>query len=178
MTITLRLNRRFMFVTLFACAMVLLFAAQSSVKSVTAAPTPCPPLAEPRITQAAVEFFEHGWILWMGDTRQLYVLTMTQGKMQGTVAVYPENWENGMPETDGAFVAPPGLRQPTRGIGKLWRENPSVRGSVGWAIKDAEGLMMVITQQGDTLWLNGDHNAFKITGGQWQEFYGWPRPGF
>lgn len=177
MTITLHLNRHF---ALLLCAAGLaLLMLQVSVTSTTAAPTPCPPPPEPRITQAAAELFEHGWVLWMGDSRQLYVLTMSAGsKMEGTVAVYPENWEQGMPETDARIAAPPGLRQPTRGIGKLWRENPLVRGSVGWAVKDAEGLMMVVTQVGDTIWLNGDHDAFRITGSHWQEFYGWPRPGF
>lgn len=178
MTITLRLNRR---AALIAGGLIViaLLTLQSAASPVTAAQTPCPPPPEPRITQAAVQLFEHGWVLWMADTRQLYVLSMSAtNKMEGTSAVYAENWEQGMAETDASIVPPGGQRQPTRGIGKLWRENPAVRGGLGWALKDAEGLMMVVTQSGDTLWANGDHDAFKIVGGRWQEFYGWPRSGF
>ena len=190
MTITLHLSRRTFILAITALLVMIILARQTTASyglQVTATPgaaattdvTACPPTATPRITRGAVQLMERGWIIWQGDTRQLYVLTMSPtSKIEGRVAVYPEDWENGMPETSAAFVAPVGLHQPTRGIGKMWRENPTVRTSVGWALKDAEGLMMVIIQQGDNIWFNGDHDGFKITGNRWQEFYDWPRAGF
>ncbi len=178
MTITIKLNRRLALLCGALLGVLMLFALQTPTHAITA-PTPCPPPPEPRVTKAAVQLMEKGWIVWMGDTRTLYVLTFAPGnKMAGSVEMYQENWEEGMPVTDPAFAAPNGLRQPTRGIGKLWRENAQVRVNVGWALKDAEGLMMVITQQDNGMWFNGDHDAFKISGGQWQEFYGWPRQGY
>ena len=190
MTITLHIQRRTLLLAIMALAIIFIWARQASASVglqitvtpgalVTAVATVCPPTVNPRISPAAVQLMERGWIIWHGDTRKLYVLTMSAtNKLEGSVAIYPENWEQGMPETTAAFVAPAGLHQPIRGIGKMWRENPAVRTSVGWALKDAEGLMMVVTQQGDTLWFNGDHDAFKITGSHWQEYYDWPRAGF
>ena len=190
MTITLHLSRRTLMLAVSALADMFILARQTSATygiqvtvtpgaAVTIIATACPPTVETRITRAAVQRMERGWIIWHGDTRQLYVLTMSAtSKLEGRVSIYPENWEASIPETSSAIVAPAGLRQPIRGIGKMWRENPEVRSSVGWALKDAEGLMMVVTQQGDGLWFNGDHDAFKITGSHWQEFYDWPRAGY
>ncbi|MCZ7583643.1 MAG: hypothetical protein M5R36_10110 [Deltaproteobacteria bacterium] len=51
----------------------------------------------------------------------------------GTWERYPDTWTAGQLESDPTIVPPAGRYQPVRGIGKVWRENPSVRARLGWA---------------------------------------------
>ena len=45
-------------------------------------------------------------------------------------------------ESDPSIVPPWGYYQPLRGFGKVWRENPSVRGSLSWATEQERGLTL------------------------------------
>jgi hypothetical protein len=177
MTITIRINRKFLltvsvFVTLLLAAVISLSGPVSATAA--AATTPCPPPTNTRIAMASIEKFERGWVLWVGDTRQLYVMVLDPGaKNTGTVQVFPENWANGMPEVDGSIVPPNGYWQPKRGIGKLWRENQAVRDGLGWGAKDSEGFMAVVASNGIDTWLSGHDTAFKLTGNRWEEIYAW-----
>jgi hypothetical protein len=178
MTITIRIDRRFV---LTICAFTILFLAfafsTDSTSKVAAQDASCPPakVIEPRIIPASYQLMENGWFVWLGDTRQLFVLTYdANSKNTGTVEVYQENWEQGMPEIDSAIVPPTKyMWQPKRGFGKLWRENPNVRARMGWGVKDSEGYMMVVTVDGDKMWFNGHDQAFKIVGNRWEMFWAW-----
>ena len=48
-------------------------------------------------------------------------------------AQYPDTFVEGDPESDESLVPPPGLSQPIRGFGMIWRNNPRVRERLGWA---------------------------------------------
>jgi hypothetical protein len=61
------------------------------------------------------------------------VLILT-GEGRGSWTVYPDTYQDGVDaEVDASIVAPDGLIQPTRGFGKLWRDNQDVRDDLGWA---------------------------------------------
>jgi hypothetical protein len=181
MTITIRIDRRFI-LTICALISAILIAILSTMRqsnvaiAASATATPCllPKVIEPRITMAASQLMENGWIIWIGDTRQLLILSRDNpSATTGTVEVYQENWEPGMPEVDPSLKPPGTYWQPSRGIGKLWRENTNVRSKMGWGVKNSEGYMMVLTVDGDKMWFNGPDWAFKIVGNRWQEFYAW-----
>jgi hypothetical protein len=143
--------------------------------SSAAQPTKCPPPpADPRITGAAMQRYERGYMIWLQDTRSFYVFYGDQ--YSGTAETYPDTWQEGMPETDPAFNPPPGKSQPTRGGGLLWRTNQKVRDGLGWAVEAPTGFTMVITVRGDKTWFNGQgYDVFTITGNQWQEHDAWRR---
>ncbi len=125
----------------------------------TAAPTatPCPPplarfagayarwaarLGCPTEAGAEVQWagqrFEHGLVLWRGDTRQIYVLTAGDGA--ATWASYSDTWQEGMPDRDPSLQAPPGCEQPIRGFGKVWREQlGGPQAALGWAVEGEQG---------------------------------------
>lgn len=176
MTITIKITRRFVLVTAFLFVSMLLLATrfQATASSPDAAATPCPKVEEPRISMASVLRLERGYMVWLGDKRIIYVMYYDAGSTtKGTFETYAENWEEGMPERDDSIVAPPGLWQPSRGFGKLWRENTKVRQGVGWGLSDSSGYMAVVAQQGSKLWFNGRDNAFKIEGDHWEDIYAW-----
>ncbi len=178
--ITLRVNRRFVFVTCLGLIALLLLIApwhasaspQTALDAATC-PTAQPPAA-PIISMAAVQRFEHGYMIWVGDGRTLYVMyNSSADAYSGTFETYPEHWEQGMPESDPALVPPHGMWQPTRGGGLLWRSNQHVHDGLGWGTSDPGGYMAVITTIGNKIWLNGRDDAFTFDGNHWQEIYAW-----
>jgi hypothetical protein len=110
--------------------------------SPTTAPTPTfAPTATPDIfptptvgeVQVAEQLFQRGRMFWVQPTQQIWVLILT-GEGRGSWTVYPDTYQDGVDaEVDAAIVAPDGLIQPTRGFGKLWRDNQDVRDDLGWA---------------------------------------------
>jgi hypothetical protein len=173
---TIRINRWFVFGAPFFAFMLFLLSSNTGVSNAAlAAPTNCPPPPpEPRVTGAAMQRYERGYMIWIQDTRSFYVLYGDQ--FSGTVEIYPDTWQDGMAETDPSIVPPPGKFQPTRGGGYLWRTNEKVRNGLGWGIEPPTGFTMVITVRGDKTWFNGQgYDVFTITGNQWQEVDVWRR---
>lgn len=137
-------------------------------------PTPAANAAtEPRVSMAAFQVYEHGYMIWVGDKRTLYVFYNGKDSNSGTFETYPEKWEEGMPETDPKLVPPQGMYQPTRGGGLVWRQNEKVRNGLGWGTFPPEGYMTVVAQVGDRIWLNGNDRVFTLNGNQWQQHYAW-----
>ena len=80
--------------------------------------------------------FQKGVMIWR-DTRQIYVLSsaaMQQGATTDTLWIVPDQWADGMPESDASFSPPGGLLQPVRGFGYVWRNNQQIRDTLGWAL--------------------------------------------
>lgn len=92
----------------------------------------CP--EEPALTVFAVyQPFEHGGLIWFGDTRQIYVLTD-----DGHLRVFQDSFVEGM--SDPGAVAPDGLLTPVRGFGRLWQSLGSENSPLGWAVAAEEGF--------------------------------------
>lgn len=82
-----------------------------------------------RPIETVTQQFEHGLMLWRGDTLQIYVLA-TNGKY----SVHNDTWDASQPQ--GAHLAPPANRvEPIRGFGKIWREQlGGPNAQIGWAL--------------------------------------------
>ena len=106
----------------------------------TATPTDLPPsptpdgLPTPTISeiQVAEQVFEHGRMMWLSPTNQIWVM-MLEGEGGGEWKVYESTFADGDPEDDPSLDVPDGKIQPIRGFGKLWRDNPDLREALGWA---------------------------------------------
>lgn len=178
---TIRINR---WTVLAACLMAVALAVLIGPRQTAQAqplggqntcPTPAPAAANtaptPRVSPAAFQIYEHGYMIWIGDTRTLYVLYYGKDTNNGTFESFPEHWEEGMPETDPKLVPPQGMFQPTRGGGLLWRTNDKVRNGLGWGTFPPLGYMTVVAQQGDNLWFNGADRVFTLVGNEWHQHY-------
>jgi hypothetical protein len=86
-------------------------------------------------TPAAIQRFERGMMIWLGDTQSIYVLQASNG----LVDRYDDAFVEGMAETDSSIAAPVGKLQPVRGFGQAWRSNPWVMRALGWAIEPERG---------------------------------------
>jgi len=80
--------------------------------------------------------FQTGFMFWR-ETKEIYVVS-TAGLQKGAPTDsfwrVSDNWNESMPASDPALVAPAGLLQPVRGFGYVWRSNAAFRNSLGWAL--------------------------------------------
>lgn len=94
---------------------------------------------------AAQQTFERGLMIWVQTEARIYVF-FDDGKRPAW-AIYADEFKDGMPETDAALSPPPGLLQPIRGFGLVWRSNTEVRDRLGWAVNSEAGF--TTEMQGD-----------------------------
>ena len=85
---------------------------------------------------AAFEPFERGYMIWRGDTREIYVLYSEDG-----YETYQDTWQEGNPVVIPG-TPPPGLYAPVRGFGNLYASQPQVRERLGWATAEENGYTM------------------------------------
>ncbi len=90
---------------------------------------------------AAYRSFEHGGMIWRGDTAEILVLFD-----DGTWQAYPDTFEEGEAESDPALRAPAGTQQPLRGFGKLWRSDKALQDRLEWALDKEQGYMAFIQE--------------------------------
>jgi hypothetical protein len=129
----------------------------------TGTPTSLPPNF-PTPVQAPVQYaeqlFENGRMFWLQPIGQIWVLVVTD-EGRGVWSVYPDNFEEGDPESDLSLIPPfDDLQQPIRGFGLLWRENDDVRDALGWAVQDEVGYVAPYEYHaGGTIDSSGDYVA-------------------
>ncbi|GIL12686.1 MAG: hypothetical protein BroJett038_14060 [Chloroflexota bacterium] len=91
----------------------------------------CP--VEPiRYVPAAWQAFENGVMMWLGDRREIWVMTY-----DGHLRVYADRYQEGDP--DPTAVPPKGLAVPIRGFGRLWAELGGAESVLGWATGGERG---------------------------------------
>jgi hypothetical protein len=116
---------------------------------------------------AAEESFQGGYMFWRDDTKVIYVLYNN-----GTWQSFNDTWTTGQPETDTSIVPPPGYYQPKRGFGKVWRDNSSVRSTLGWATTEERGFYASVQQfsGGLMFWSNVRGIYVLYSDGRWERY--------
>src|SRR5260221_7957128 len=93
-------------------------------------PLSCP-LSPPATGPAAFQKFERGVMIWFGPQKTIYTIYDLGIKPRWNQ--FPDEYTDGMPDTDPALVPPAGMAQPIRGFGLTWRTKPGLRDRIGWA---------------------------------------------
>jgi hypothetical protein len=96
--------------------------------------------------QAAYQAFEHGFMIWKGDTREIYVL-LNDGTWSKNVDTYVDGESLTIP------AAPSGLTAPNFGFGKLWLQLGGGGSALGWANLPETGYQA--TLETHQVWVNG-----------------------
>jgi len=136
------------------------FATAYTSDPVTAQLLGCPSGNPPNTTQVqtAYQVFERGAMLWVaGSPNQIYALYN-----DGTYQRFGDTFTDGVDPESGGEIPPEGLLEPTRGFGKVWRNNNAVKGFLGWAVSPeiadsatqqlfVRGAMLYIPLRGDVL---------------------------
>jgi len=108
------------------------------------------PVEPEREVILAEEAFERGRMFWRADSGEIYVLHDDH-----TWRAFADTWQEGQPRDDPNMIAPPGLFQPKRGFGKVWREELGGPASqIGWAREEERGFTGVVQafDGGTILW--------------------------
>jgi len=103
------------------------------------------------------EPFQTGVMFWR-DSKEIYALTtanLSKGAASDSFWRVADTWNDSLPASDPGLNAPSGLSQPVRGFGYAWRNNPQIRGSLGWALGGE--------QQYGGAWQDFEH-GFMLTG--------------
>lgn len=95
--------------------------------------------------------FENGFMFWLGHTTQerctdqhtfapssgeVWVAILDKSLKSGQWLIFVDDWTDGAdPISDPSLTPPPGLSQPVRGFGKIWRTKltDAQRTALGWA---------------------------------------------
>jgi hypothetical protein len=116
-------------------------------------PIGCPSGAKWVALPAATQQFERGMMIWLSE-RKTYPLLFSYGPTifalidpGPRVALYDDTWQAGHdPDTPAATPPHAGLYAPWHGFGKVWIEQPELRGAIGWAIEPRAQPYTVDTQ--------------------------------
>lgn len=95
-------------------------------------------------TAAAEQTFQTGRMLWLQDPGNAIFVLYNDGTWQR----FANTWQSSEVESNPGTVPPDGLYQPTRGFGKVWRENIPVWESLGWAVAPEQSYTATWQQQG------------------------------
>jgi len=100
------------------------------------------PIYPPRGVGLVKQHFQNGIMFWRDDTRKIYVLYN-----EGTWRVYDDTWDESQPE-GGHFTPPPGLSEPKRGFGKVWRDQlGGLNAAIGWGIEEEASVPAMQVQE-------------------------------
>jgi hypothetical protein len=124
-------------------------------------------VAEAVSTQAAFQPFERGAMFWRADLTTIDVL-----QEDGRWWRYDDTWDESQPVDDPSLAAPPGLLQPVRGFGKVWREGLGGPGAeIGWAAAPEQGFEMLSQPfGGGELFMGMEGEVYALyTDGTWEE---------
>ena len=110
-----------------------MFASDPTLQALLGCPVGAPPI--PTITQSAWQPFERGFMIYLqGSPSSIYAITN-----DGRFRRFDDTFVSGVDPESGGESPPPGLLEPVRGFGKVWRSNADIRALLGWATQAERG---------------------------------------
>lgn len=110
-----------------------MFASDPTLQPLLGCPVGAPPI--PTLTQAAWQPFERGFMIYLqGSPGSIYVISN-----DARFRRFDDTFVSGVDPESSGEAPPPGLVEPVRGFGKVWRNNADVRAMLGWALQQEQG---------------------------------------
>lgn len=130
----------------------------------------CPASHHPRIAPIAWEIktsfqsFEHGTVLWTNSQGWYAQPTVFVIHADSSFDQYEDRFDPSVDASGGTATPPSGLIEPSLGIGKVWRENPSVRNGLGWAsaLESPGAGRLEMYMNGDMVWASQLKKTFVL----------------
>ncbi len=103
------------------------------------------PVENPVVVPAAFQRFERGAMLWFNGRVYVIPTAALSGTTTTAWSAFADTWDESQPPDDPALTAPPGLQQPIRGFGKVWREElGGPAAAIGWAVEAEVGYQATL----------------------------------
>ncbi len=111
-------------------------------------------------------------MFWRGDTRTIYVFIGGQRDDFGVWHQFADTWQDADPTPQPQKSVPPGLFEPVRGFGKVWRNNPAIREALGWAVEQEWNITAAwqTYERGFALWTSDKIIRFMYSDGIYARF--------
>jgi hypothetical protein len=129
----------------------------------------CPLAANASPMIAAYQRFENGEMIWIQSPTMIYVLYNN-----GSYQDFSDTFRDGVdPESSGRTDVPSGRLEPIRGFGKVWRTNPAVQQTLGWALAPEagnEGAQVLLFERGTMIFLPQTNQTYILiaSSGTWR----------
>lgn len=93
----------------------------------------CPLAGAPSAVGSAYQPFQNGVMIWVSSLGAAPQSAIYALYGSGTYQRFNDTFLEGVDPSSGGMVPPSGLIEPVRGFGKVWRDNPTARDTLGWA---------------------------------------------
>lgn len=93
----------------------------------------CPLVSAPTAINSAYQPFQNGIMIWvssLGTQPQPAIYALYNN---ATYQRFNDTFRDGVDPASSGAVPPPGMLEPVRGFGKVWRDNPNAHDTLGWA---------------------------------------------
>lgn len=92
----------------------------------------------------AVQPFERGLMIYRAAAFAGAAGTIEAISSDSRFSRYADTWISGIDPNSANLTPPPGLIEPIRGFGKVWRSDSGLVARLGWALTDEQGLPLVV----------------------------------
>ena len=99
----------------------------------------CPLAGAPSAVSSAYQPFQNGLMVWVSSLGAVPQPAIYALYGNGTYQRFNDTFLDGVDPSSGGAMPPPGLVEPVRGFGKVWRDNPTARDTLGWALTGESG---------------------------------------
>ncbi len=127
----------------------------------------CPLAPALSSANSAYQPFQNGLMIWvstLGAQPQPAIYALHN---DGTYQRFADTWVEGVDPNSGGMTAPPGMQEPVRGFGKVWRDNASVRDTLGWALAGEAGgtAQVLMFERGEMVSLSQTGQTYILVSG-------------
>ncbi|MBL8145555.1 MAG: hypothetical protein JNL34_04145 [Anaerolineae bacterium] len=138
-------------------------------------------MAAPYIAAGAVQSFERGMLIYRAAQTPGAAGTIEAISMDGRFSRYADSWVSGVDPDSGGLTPPPGLIEPIRGFGKVWRSDSALQARLGWALAGEEGVTLTVLpfERGVAIYVPSQYQIYVLAddgagapSGNWRQISG------
>lgn len=139
----------------------------------------CPLAGASSAASSAYQPFQNGVMIWVSTLGLQPQAAIYAVFNNGTYQRFNDTFQDGVDPASSGAAAPAGLLEPVRGFGKVWRDNPTVRDTLGWATAGESGgsAQVLLFERGEMVSISQAGQTYiMITGapGTWTARSGGP----
>lgn len=96
------------------------------------------------LVSGAVQPFERGLMIYRAAQTAGAAGTIEALSSDGRFSRYTDSWVSGIDPDSAGLIPPPGLAEPIRGFGKVWRMDGALLARLGWALGGEQGVTVTV----------------------------------
>jgi hypothetical protein len=138
-------------------------------------------LGAPLETAGAAQSFERGLMIYRAAAVPGAPGTIEALSSDGRFSRYVDTWISGIDPDSGNLAPPPGLVEPIRGFGKVWRSDGALMARLGWALAGEQGVALTVQafERGAAIYVPSQNTTYLLAddavgapAGSWRQVSG------